>query len=64
MPAPFSETEWWVKADMIATVGLDRLDLFQTPRDQYGRRKYLSNLRISEEQFELVRATVRQALGL
>jgi uncharacterized protein YifN (PemK superfamily) len=64
LPAPFSETEWWVKADMIATVGLDRLDLFQTPRDHYGHRKYLSNLRISEEQFELVKATVRQALGL
>jgi len=49
---------------MIATVGLERLDLFQTARDQYGKRKYLSNLRVSEELFALVRTTVRHALGL
>jgi len=64
LPAPFDETNWWVKADMIATVGLERLDLFQTARDQYGKRKYLSNLRVSEELFALVRTTVRHALGL
>ena len=26
---------------MLATVGFDRLDMFQTDRDQYGKRKYL-----------------------
>lgn len=64
LPAPFNATVWWAKADMIATVGLQRLDLFQTPRDQYGRRKYLSTLKLDEEQFERVRAAVRHALGL
>uniref|UniRef100_UPI00403EF954 type II toxin-antitoxin system PemK/MazF family toxin n=1 Tax=Novosphingobium sp. ZN18A2 TaxID=3079861 RepID=UPI00403EF954 len=64
LPEPFAETVWWVKADMIATVGLDRLDLFHTARDQYGKRKYFSNLRVSDEQFDLIKDAVRHALGL
>ncbi len=64
LPEPFAETVWWAKADMTATVSLTRLDLFQTARDQYGKRKYLSTLRIDEEQFELVKATVRNAFDL
>lgn len=64
LPEPFDETVWWVKADMIATVGLDRLDLFQTKRDQYGKRKYLTNLRMGDEQFEKVKDAVLHALGL
>lgn len=63
LPNPFAETVWWVKADMIATVALDRLDLFQTERDQYGRRKYLTSLKVSEEQFECIHIAVRHALG-
>lgn len=63
LPHPFSETVWWVKADMIATVSLDRLDLFQTERDQYGKRKYLTTLKVSEEQFETIHLAVRHALG-
>lgn len=63
LPHPFSETVWWVKADMIATVSLDRLDLFQTQRDQYGKRRYLSNLKVSAEQFERIHDAVRHALG-
>ena len=61
LPEPFAETAWWIKADMVATVGLDRLDLFRTPRDQYGKRKYLTSLRVTDDQFDLVRRTV---LGL
>lgn len=64
LPHPFSQTVWWVKADMVATVGLERLDLFQTERDQYGKRKYLSSLRVSDEQFEAVKECLRHALGL
>jgi mRNA interferase MazF len=64
LPAPFSETIWWVKADMVATVGFHRLDLFRTDRDQYGRRQYLTQLRVSEAQFEAVPTAVRFALGL
>ncbi len=64
LPAPYDEVRWWVKADMVATVSLDRLDLFQTKRDQYGKRKYLSTLKVNEEHFLLIQNTVRKALGL
>ena len=64
LPAPFAAQTWWVKADMIATVGLERLDLFRTDRDQLGARKYLSNLKVSEENFALILEAVRHALGL
>ena len=64
LPPPFDETEWWVKADMVATVGLHRLDLFRTERDQYGKRKYLTNLRVSDDQFDAILKALRHALGL
>lgn len=64
LPEPFDETIWWAKADMCATVSLDRLDLFQTARDQYGRRKYRTDLRLDEEQFEAIKNAVRHAYGL
>ena len=64
LPAPFDERVWWVKADMIATVSLERLDLFRTERDQQGRRKYLANLCVSEEQFAVIMIAVRHALGI
>jgi mRNA interferase MazF len=64
LPAPFDETRWWVKADMIATVSLARLELFRTSRDQFGQRKYLSGLAVSEEQFALIMSAVRHALGM
>jgi uncharacterized protein YifN (PemK superfamily) len=59
----FPETKCWVKADMLATVGFERLDLFRTDRDQTGKRKYLTP-RISEEEFEKVRACLKVALGI
>lgn len=64
LPEPFGEKVWWVKADMIATVSFERLDLFRTKRDQYGRRKYLTNLKVSEAQFDQILDSIRHALGL
>jgi mRNA interferase MazF len=64
LPEPYAERIWWVKADMVATVSLERLDLFRTERDQHGRRKYLSDLRISETDFERIKTAVRNALDL
>lgn len=64
LPKPFDETVWWVKADMCATVSLKRLDLFQTPRDQYGKRKYLTNLRLDEDNFTLIKEALKHALDL
>ena len=62
LPEPFSETVWWVKADMIATVCFNRLDLFRTARDQNGNRKYLTNLKVSEENFATIHHAIRCAL--
>ena len=64
LPEPFAAMVWWVKADMIATVGFDRLDLFRTARDQYGKRKYLSDLRVSAAQLDAIKQAVRHALNL
>jgi len=49
---------------MVATVSFDRLDLFRTERDQDGKRRYLTNLRVSEEQFAQIRQAVMRALGI
>ena len=62
LPAPFDgQLEWWVKADMVATVSFARLDLIRTDRDQSGKRKYVTP-KVSEEQFDLIRATILRAL--
>lgn len=66
LPAPlpnFPAQQVWVKADMLATVAFERLDLFRTERDQFGKRKYLQP-RISEADFAQVQACIRAALGL
>lgn len=63
LPQKFDARECWVKADMIATVGFERLDLIRTDRDIFGKRKYLQP-KISEEDFERVKACVRVALGI
>ena len=64
LPEPFAETIWWVKADMVATVSFKRLDFFRTKRDNNGNRRYLSNLRVSDENFVEIKEVVRRAIGL
>jgi uncharacterized protein YifN (PemK superfamily) len=59
----FPALECWVKADMIATVAFERLELFRTARDQYGKRKYLQP-KVSEFDFEKIKACIISALGL
>ena len=62
LPAPFDgQLEWWVKADMVATVSFARLDLLRTSRGTDGRRVYLKP-KVSEEQFDQIRATILRAL--
>ena len=63
LPPPFSYSVWWVKCDMLATVGFGRLDLFRTARDQTGRRKYV-HPKVSPEDLARVRACVLSALGM
>lgn len=64
LPEPFAQTVWWVKADMVSTVCFERLDLFRTDRDNNGNRKYLTSLRVDDENFDTIKQTVRIALGL
>ena len=64
LPGGFAQKVWWVKTDMVATVCFERLDLFHTERDQSGKRKYLTQLKVSDENFELIKEKVRFALGL
>ena len=48
---------------MIATVGFNRLELFRTARDQEGKRKYLTGLKVTDEQFQQIQIAVLHALG-
>ena len=48
---------------MLATVSFERLDLFHTERDQYGKRKYL-HPKLSEIDVARVQVGVLRALGM
>ena len=48
---------------MLATVGFERLDMFRTPRDQTGRRKYIQP-KLSAEDFARVQQGILFGLGL
>ena len=63
LPERWGASEMWVKADMVATVSHERLDLFRTGRDQYGKRKYLQP-KLSPEDLEAVRRCIALALGI
>jgi len=63
-PLPgFPALSCWAKADMVATVGFDRLDMFRTDRDQTGKRKYLMP-QVSPDDFARIKDCIRAALGL
>jgi mRNA interferase MazF len=63
LPAPFNAADMWVKADMVATVSFERLDLFRTSRRPSEHRKYLQP-RLSADQLAALRRCVAHALGL
>lgn len=64
LPEPFPLREWWVKADMLATVGFARLELFRSERDRAsGKRRYL-HPKVTDEQFAAIRVAVMRALNL
>jgi uncharacterized protein YifN (PemK superfamily) len=63
LPYPFPYSVFWAKCDMIATVSFERLDLFHTERDQYGKRRYL-HPKMSAEELARVRVCVLKAIGL
>lgn len=63
LPDPFPYKAFWAKADMLATVGFGRLDMFRTGRDQEGKRKYLQP-KLNTENIQRVRQAVLSALGM
>lgn len=63
LPTPYDALVGWVKCDMIATVSFNRLDLFRTGRDQYGKRKYLHPM-VSKADFQRICAGIRAGLGI
>jgi mRNA interferase MazF len=63
LPYPFLYEVAWAKRDMLVTVGFERLDLFHTERDQYGRRKYL-HPKLSVSDMERVKRGILYALGM
>lgn len=62
-PRPFSRTDLWAKADMLATVAFHRLDLFRMGRDAAGRRQYV-RIRVVDDDLARVQICVAHALGL
>ncbi|WP_124349214.1 type II toxin-antitoxin system PemK/MazF family toxin [Pseudomonas chlororaphis] len=52
----------WAKCDMLATVGVLRLDRIKR-KDRHGRRVY-EVLQLTDEEFAAVKAAVRKALGI
>lgn len=63
LPEPFDSGEMWVKADMLATVGFQRLDLVRTGRDPFGKRKYLTP-QLEPAALQIVYQCVLHAIGL
>lgn len=63
LPRPFDRQDVWAKADMLATVALNRLDFFRTPRGLDGKRIYLRPM-LPQADLDLIRAAILHALGL
>ena len=63
LPEPFDSAEMWVKADMMATVGFERLDLVRGPREAFAKRKYLIQ-HLEPDQLKIVYQCLLHALGL
>lgn len=63
LPTPFDSAEMWVKADMLATVGFQRLNLIRTGRDQEGKRKYLTK-KLEPAALKTVYQCVLHAIGI
>jgi mRNA interferase MazF len=63
LPPPFSDSVCWAKADMLATVSFERIDLFRTERDSAsGRRRYL-HPKVTKEDLARIRECVMMAIG-
>lgn len=63
-PPPFEGQEKWVKADMIATLSLNRMELPYTARDKItGKRKFVK-IQLDNDQLTEIYRAVLHAVGL
>lgn len=62
LPTPWDSPAYWVKADLIATVSFQRLDLIRGPKGFQGKRKYI-NHKLSMEDLMRIRRCILHALG-
>jgi len=62
LPAPYDSRHMWVKADMIYTMSLDRMNM-PFYKDESGRRQYVEHY-LTEDQFKIVTGCVLEGLGL
>ncbi len=62
LPSPFNHQTVWAKCDMVATVSLERLSLFQTKRDQTGKRRYIKP-KLEEQDFARIKLAMHHAFG-
>lgn len=63
LPDPYPFRVFYAKADMLATVGFWRFDLFRTNRDQTGKRRYL-HPRVTTADLERIRNCILHALSM
>lgn len=63
LPSPYDSHEQWVKADMLATVGCNRLTLPFSGKDENGKRQYIKRI-ISGDDFDAIIKCVLNAIGL
>src|SRR5919205_3328355 len=64
LPPPFDKAEWWAKADMLATVGFNRLDFFRTRRDPVTGERAFLHPRLSRTELSWIRQAVFYALAM
>ena len=64
LPAHFAKTESWAKADMLATVGFNRLDLFRTRRDPTTGERAFLHPRLCGEELWRIRRAILHALAM
>lgn len=62
LPEPYSSPEVWLKAEFLYTVSYERLFLFQSGKDDFGKRTYIYP-RLSEDEIKKVWECVLHGLG-
>ena len=63
LPGPFASNRTWAKCDMLATVGLGRLDRVRIGKDANGNRVFTTH-QVSQADLEGIRRGVMVALGI